>query len=172
MASVLIRAQRVAGGTKAFGEPSRRATVCGELRGARAGDWSEWEGDSQEGREVIQDAGWAGGQPGWLDLIRWIFGNGWWRRSNRRACHGGRRRPVLGSASGRRSTGSPVSRDGQLAARRWAAAGRRRFGSIATWLVERCREQDFTLRGLVGELGERGLRSITARSGSSSTPRS
>jgi putative transposase len=26
------------------------------------------------------------------------------------------------------------------------------------WLVERCRGQDFTLRGLVAELGERGLK--------------
>jgi putative transposase len=26
------------------------------------------------------------------------------------------------------------------------------------WLLERCREKDFTLRGLVAELGERGLK--------------
>lgn len=26
------------------------------------------------------------------------------------------------------------------------------------WLVERCRDRDFTLRGLVAELGERGLK--------------
>ncbi len=26
------------------------------------------------------------------------------------------------------------------------------------WLLQRCREQDFTLRGLVGELAERGLK--------------
>ena len=34
------------------------------------------KGDSQEGREVIQDAGWAGGQHGWLDPIRWTFVSG------------------------------------------------------------------------------------------------
>jgi len=30
-------------------------------------------------------------------------------------------------------------------------------GQYRDWLVERCRRQDFTLRGLVGELSERGL---------------
>jgi transposase len=30
-------------------------------------------------------------------------------------------------------------------------------GEHRLWLVERCRERDFTLRGLVAELGERGL---------------
>lgn len=30
-------------------------------------------------------------------------------------------------------------------------------GDHRTWLLVRCREQDFTLRGLVAELGERGL---------------
>ena len=31
-------------------------------------------------------------------------------------------------------------------------------GEYRDWLLERCRRQDFTLRGLVGELAERGLR--------------
>jgi hypothetical protein len=31
-------------------------------------------------------------------------------------------------------------------------------GAWRDWLVERCREKDFTLRGLVAELGERGLK--------------
>lgn len=31
-------------------------------------------------------------------------------------------------------------------------------GAHRDWLVERCRERDFTLRGLVAELGERGLK--------------
>jgi putative transposase len=31
-------------------------------------------------------------------------------------------------------------------------------GEYRDWLLERCRERDFTLRGLVGELAERGLR--------------
>ena len=30
-------------------------------------------------------------------------------------------------------------------------------GEHRDWLLERCREQDFTLRGLVAELAERGL---------------
>jgi putative transposase len=30
-------------------------------------------------------------------------------------------------------------------------------GEYRDWLLERCRRQDFTLRGLVGELAERGL---------------
>ena len=30
-------------------------------------------------------------------------------------------------------------------------------GAWRDWLIERCREKDFTLRGLVAELGERGL---------------
>ena len=30
-------------------------------------------------------------------------------------------------------------------------------GQHRDWLLERCRRQDFTLRGLVGELAERGL---------------
>jgi putative transposase len=30
-------------------------------------------------------------------------------------------------------------------------------GEYRDWLLERCRVQDFTLRGLVGELAERGL---------------
>jgi len=31
-------------------------------------------------------------------------------------------------------------------------------GAYREWLLQRCRERDFTLRGLVGELAERGLR--------------
>jgi putative transposase len=31
-------------------------------------------------------------------------------------------------------------------------------GAFRDWLVERCRERDFTLRGLQAELGERGLK--------------
>jgi putative transposase len=31
-------------------------------------------------------------------------------------------------------------------------------GAHRDWLVERCREKDFTLRGLVAELAERGLK--------------
>lgn len=31
-------------------------------------------------------------------------------------------------------------------------------GAYRDWLLERCREKEFTLRGLVGELAERGLK--------------
>jgi len=31
-------------------------------------------------------------------------------------------------------------------------------GAWRDWMLERCREKDFTLRGLVTELGERGLK--------------
>lgn len=31
-------------------------------------------------------------------------------------------------------------------------------GEYRDWLLQRCREKDFTLRGLVAELGERGLK--------------
>ena len=31
-------------------------------------------------------------------------------------------------------------------------------GAYSSWLVTRCKEKDFTLRGLVGELAERGLK--------------
>jgi len=48
---------------------------------------------------------------------------------------------------------------GRLAA--LARGGRRPkklVGAYREWLLQRCRERDFTLRGLVGELAERGLR--------------
>jgi putative transposase len=32
------------------------------------------------------------------------------------------------------------------------------IGAYRDWLLQRCREQDFTLRGLVAELAERGLK--------------
>jgi len=44
-------------------------------------------------------------------------------------------------------------------------------GEYRVWLLQRIK-QDFTLRGLVAELAERGLKSITVRCGSSSMPRS
>ena len=42
---------------------------------------------------------------------------------------------------------------------RWAGTSRRRFrGNTVIWLLERTKARDFTLRGLVAELAERGLR--------------
>jgi putative transposase len=35
---------------------------------------------------------------------------------------------------------------------------RKLSGAHRDWLVQRCRDADFTLRGLVGELAERGLK--------------
>jgi putative transposase len=45
-------------------------------------------------------------------------------------------------------------------------------GEHRNWLLQRIREKDFTLRGLVAELAARGLRWITAPSGASSMTRS
>ncbi|TPI29152.1 IS630 family transposase [Mesorhizobium sp. B3-2-1] len=45
-------------------------------------------------------------------------------------------------------------------------------GAWHDWLIERCRDQDFTLRGLVTELGERGLKVDYRSVWNSCTPRS
>jgi len=45
-------------------------------------------------------------------------------------------------------------------------------GEHRVWLLQRTKDSDFTLRGLVGELGERGLRVDYRSVWSSSTPRS
>ncbi len=70
-----------------------------------------------------------GGRHEWRDLIHLIFASVWLRLSSRAACRDARRRR-------------------NLALRR----------EHHDWLVERCRERDFTLRGLVAELAERGLK--------------
>jgi putative transposase len=51
-----------------------------------------------------------------------------------------------------RRTGS--ARPGQMGGHK----PRKIAGAHRAWLLARCRERDFTLRGLVGELGERGLK--------------
>jgi putative transposase len=51
-----------------------------------------------------------------------------------------------------RATGS--ARPGQMGGHK----PRKIAGEHRVWLLARCRERDFTLRGLVAELGERGLR--------------
>ena len=49
-------------------------------------------------------------------------------------------------------------RDGQRGARPdGRAPAEEAVGAWRDWLLERCRERDFTLRGLVAELAERGL---------------
>ena len=45
------------------------------------------------------------------------------------------------------------------------------IGAHRDWLIERCRAGHSTLRGLVGELAERGLKVTTARCGCSCMPR-
>jgi putative transposase len=50
-----------------------------------------------------------------------------------------------------RQTGSAVP--GQMGGHR----PKKLVGEYREWLVQRCRERDFTLRGLVAELAERGL---------------
>ena len=51
-----------------------------------------------------------------------------------------------------RATGS--ARPGQMGGHK----PRKIFGEHRVWLLARCGERDFTLRGLVAELGERGLK--------------
>jgi putative transposase len=48
---------------------------------------------------------------------------------------------------------------GRLAALRMGGRRPKKLvGEYREWLLQRCRERDFTLRGLVGELVERGLK--------------
>jgi transposase len=48
---------------------------------------------------------------------------------------------------------------GSVAARKVGGGKPKKIsGAWRDWLVERCRDRDFTLRGLVAELGERGLK--------------
>jgi transposase len=52
-----------------------------------------------------------------------------------------------------------VDETGSVRARKVGGAKPRKIsGAWRDWLIERCREKDFTLRGLVGELDERGLK--------------
>jgi hypothetical protein len=106
----------------------------------------------------LRDLTGAGGQHGLLDLFRWTCASGWSRQSNGNAGRAGGRLIALEYASRRRSTGCAGS------ARRAAwwpgrsAAGRRRsLASTENWLLEQCRGRDFTLRGLIAEVAERGL---------------
>ena len=103
----------------------------------------------------------AGGQHGWQDLIRSIFANGLWRRLRRTGCRGGRRRRALASGVSTairwvqrfRETGSVAP--GQMGGHK---PKKRSAGEHRDWLLERLPERDFTLRGLVAELAERGLK--------------
>src|SRR5215210_5638528 len=119
-------------------------------------------GDFQIRAALIQHAGWEGGQHGWEgeSLIRWIFASGWLRQSIRAACRAIRRRRNLGWASTRRFSGCGASE--RPAALRRAKMGGHKPKAISgkhrDWLLERAKVRDFTLRGLVAELAERGLK--------------
>ena len=55
--------------------------------------------------------------------------------------------------------GSQYRQTGRVAALpRGGRRPKKLVGAYREWLVQRCRERDFTLRGLVGELADRGLR--------------
>ena len=58
---------------------------------------------------------------------------------------------AIGWVNRYRETGSLAP--GQIGGRR----PKKLVGEYREWLLERCREREFTLRGLVGELAERGL---------------
>ena len=94
------------------------------------------------------------------DLIRWIFVSGWLRQSIEGGCPATRRRRNLGWASTRRSSGCGASeRPAALRRARWAGTSRRRLrGSTVTGCWSGTKARDFTLRGLVAELAERGLK--------------
>ena len=98
--------------------------------------------DSQEGREVFQDAGWAGGQPGWLAPI----------------CRAGRRRF--------RETGSMASKP------MGRCRPKKIVGEHRDWLLKRCRGQTSPCEAWSASWPSVACRSITGRSGTSFTARS
>ena len=54
--------------------------------------------------------------------------------------------------------GKPLPRDRQLCPRPYGGHRPKKLvGEYREWLLQRCREKAFTLRGLVDELAERGL---------------
>ena len=115
-------------------------------------------GGFPKARVLIQDAGWVGGQHGWRDPIRTIFGSGWWRRWPAADLPGDG-----GAVWGERcQCGEVVA---ALAADRQRGAGQDGRSpqpillSEREWLLARMAEKpDLTLRALVAELDERGVR--------------
>ena len=91
--------------------------------------------------------------------IRWIFANGWWRRWRAAACRATGRRSSLAWGSARPSAGWSGCADRQrCAGQDGRAQAQGDLGRAPQWLLARIRERDFTLRGLVAELAERGLK--------------
>jgi len=96
----------------------------------------------------------------WVEPIRLIFANGWWRavESGGLSCHRAAAQFGVGVSTAirwverLRKTGSVApSKIGGYKPR--AIAGEHR-----TWLLARIKEKDFTLLGLVAELAGRGLK--------------
>ena len=92
-------------------------------------------------------------------LIRWIFANGLLRRlreglSRQQAAarFGVASSTAINWVQRYRETGSVAP--GKMGGHKPKTIG----GEHRDWLMERCRERDFTLRGLVAELAERGLK--------------
>lgn len=101
---------------------------------------------------MIQDAGWARGQHGWT------FVSGWFRRVEQEGLS--RRQAAYRFGIGIKSATDWVRRfreDGQPVGQADGWLPAEEVGQHRNWLLERCRAQAFTLRGLVGELAERGL---------------
>src|SRR5258708_7030403 len=101
----------------------------------------------------------GGGQHGWASLIRWIFANGWLPRLRLGACPATRRRRDSAWASARQLSGCGACvRPAALRQGRWAGTSRRQFRANTGPGCLSAPRQGFTLRGLVAELAERGLK--------------
>jgi hypothetical protein len=76
------------------------------------------------------------------------------------SCRAGRQRRCTMWGSARRSDGCSgcVGRAVSLPGKIGGYRPRKLVGPWRIWLLERCRNGEFTLRGLVAELAERGLR--------------
>ena len=108
-------------------------------------------------------------------LIRWTFASVWLKRSRSRACRVTRRRRASTWRSVRRLTGSTgIAETGSVAPGQIGGYRPKKLvGEHRDWLLQRCRDGDFTLRGLVAELADRGLqRGLSRGLGPSSTTRS
>ena len=91
---------------------------------------------------------------------RWIFASVPWRRCRKGDSRGGRRRPVLASRQHGDQLGSAVPGNGQRGAwpdRRPQTEERSPASTMSGW-CSGSGSGEFTLRGLVAELAERGLK--------------
>jgi transposase len=132
-------------------------------RALKRDDFSLNRVDSRIGRVLIQDAGWNGGQHPMgrpysldsLDLRERVVAaveNGGMSRRQAAAQFGVGITTVITWVRRLRETGSVAP--GQMGGHKPKAI----TGGHRTWLLQRAQERDFTLRGLVAELAERGLK--------------